>query len=366
MVAKKAPRPATEPLAAAGPLVLRPTFDPDHRVVAVTGAHSFLGVEIIKLLENDRRYLKVIAIDIRKPDIPMVKTQFHKVDLTLPNADVEVANVLKKEEADTFVHLSFLSKPTHNSAWAHELEAIGTLHVLNACAACKLHKFIMWSLTALYGPHPFNCNYLTETMKIQGVPDSRFFTDKIEAERLAQRFRRENPGIVVTILRTASILGHRINNYVSKFFDLPLVPLMMGYDPLIQLLHERDAVEAFKLSIDADFNGEYNVAGEGVLPLSTALALAGKIALPLPHFLAYPLAKILWATQILDTPPSYLDFLRYICVGDIEKVRQEMGFVPRYDIRQIIAEFAGSGSALLPAAASSFRPQLPDQGGRHG
>ena len=311
-------------------------------MVAVTGAHSFLGKEVISRLEQDRRHVKVLAIDIRKPDVPMTKTQFHKVDLTLPNADEEVAHVLSREKADTLVHLALLSKPTHNTTWAHELEAIGTMHVLNACAACKVHKVVTWSLTALYGAHPQNPNLLTESNKLHGVTGSRFFTDKLEAERLARRYRRENPASVVTVLRTAHILGRRFNNYVSRFIGLPVVPVMAGYDPVVQLLSEDDAVDAFKLAIDGDHNGEYNVASDGVLPLSTVLAMAGRVSVPILHSLAHPIAKVLWMTQVLNLPPMYFDFLRYLCVADTDKARREMGFCPRRDIRDIIRGFAGT------------------------
>jgi len=335
-------------------LVTRSSFDPEHRVVAVTGAHSFLGTEVIRRMEHDRRYAKVLAIDIRRPTIPLTKTQFYKVDLTLPSVDGDVAHILKREKADTLVHLAFLSKPSHNTTWAHELEAIGTMHVLNACAACRVHKFVMWSLAALYGPSPQNPNFLTEEHRLQGVPGSRFFSDKLEAERLAHRFRNENPAATVTILRMANIVGRRIHNYISNFFALPVVPVMMGYDPLVQLLHEEDAVDVLKLAVDADFNADYNVAGDGVLPLSTVLALAGRVALPIPHAVAYPLAKVLWMTQVFDAPPMYLDFMRYLTVVDTARVRREVGFSPRFDIRRIIADFVAPvherADAANPAA----------------
>ena len=323
----------------AGPLVPTTVFDPEHRVVAVTGAHSFLGTEVIRRLERDRRFAKVLAIDIRRPNVPLTKTQFYKIDLTLPGADGDVARILKREQADTVVHLAFLSKPTHNTNWAHELEAIGTLHVLNACAACKVHKFIMSSLAALYGPAPQNPNFLTEEHPLRGVPDSRFFTDKLEAERLAHRFRKENPGTTVTILRLANVVGRRIHNYVSNYLAMSVVPVMMGHDPLVQLLHEDDATAVLKLAIDADFNADYNVAGDGVLPLSTVLALAGRVSIPIPHAIAHPLAKVLWMTQVFDVPPVYLDFMRYLCVVDTSKIQKEMGFRATRNIRQIIGDF---------------------------
>ena len=327
-------------------IALRSSLDPERRIVAVTGAHSFLGEQVIRRLEQDRRYYKVLAIDIRKPNITSQKTKFFKVDLTLPNADGELAHIFTKEKVDTLVHLAFLSKPTHNREWAHELEAIGTMHLFSACAASKVHKVVVWSVAALYGASQSNPNFIREEAKLRGVPDSRFFRDKIEAERLARRHRNENRASVVTVLRTASILGRRVNNYVSRLFTLPVVPVMMGYDPLIQLLHEQDAVDIFKLAIDLDFNGEYNVASQGVLPLSTVLAMAGRLAIPLPHSIAFPLSKVLWMTQVFDAPPMYFDFMRYLCVADTSKVENEMGVSPAYSIRQIVREFAGTDTPI--------------------
>ena len=220
---------------------------------------------------------------------------------------------------------------------------------------------VQWSFTALYGAVPTNPNYLRETRRVEGASGGRFFTDKLEAERLARRYRAENPTAVVTVLRTAAILGRHCNNYVGQYFSLPVVPVLLGYDPLVQLLHEDDAVTAFKLAVDGDFNGEYNIAGEGVLPLSTALALSGKLTMAVPHVLAYPLAKVLWMTQVLDIAPPFLDFLRYLCVADIEKARVEMGFTPAHDVREILMDFAGTA----PLNAPPVRAPLAKKGDVH-
>jgi UDP-glucose 4-epimerase len=123
-------------------LTYRQHYDPNQRVIAITGVSSHIGTELIKRLEKDRRYKKILAIDICRPNIPLGKTEFHKVDLTQPTADAAVARVLSRGEADSLVHLAFLSRPTHHATWAHELEAIGTMHVLNACAACHIRKVV--------------------------------------------------------------------------------------------------------------------------------------------------------------------------------------------------------------------------------
>lgn len=323
-------------------LVQRPSYDPEQRVVAVTGAYSFIGAELIKRLERDRRYYKVLAIDIRKPTFAMSKTQFHKIDLTMPTADADLAAIWRREGVDTVVHAAFLSTPTHANAWAHELESIGTMHVLNACAETAVRKLVVWSQTVVYGAHPLNPNFLTEEHELRGhLSRSRFVKDKVEVERQVRRFRDEHDDTIVTTLRTAATLGPHIGNFATRFFARPVAPIMMGYDPLMQLVHERDVIDAFALAVDNDFAGEFNIVGEGVLPYSTILAMMGKVPLPMPHFVARPLSRALWATQVFDSPPNFLDFLRFLCVADGAKARRVMGFGPVYDIKATIHDFLG-------------------------
>jgi UDP-glucose 4-epimerase len=320
--------------------------DPERRVVAVTGCRGFIGSEVLKRLEEDRRYAKILAFDLRKPDFPLDKTQFYKVDLTLPTADADIAAILENEGVDTFVHCAFLSAPTHATAWAHELEDIGTMHVLNACAQARVKKFILSSTTLVYGAHPVNPNFLTEHHELRGHPRSRFVNDKVSAEKQVRRFRAENPDTVVTSLRVAPTLGPRVSNFVTRFFSRPIVPVMLGYDPLMQFVHEEDVVDAFKLAIDDDFDGEFNIVGEGVLPYSTVRALMGKLPLPVPHFFARPVTQALWSTQVIDTPPTFLQFFRYMCVADGKKAHDQMAFTPRYDIKQTINDFLGVDAAV--------------------
>jgi UDP-glucose 4-epimerase len=107
------------------------------------------------------------------------------------------------------------------------------------------------------------------------------------------------------------------------------------------VVHESDVVDAFVLAVDNDYPGDFNVVGDGVLPYSTILAMMGKFPLPMPHFLAKPLSRALWATQVFDSPPNFLDFLRFLCVADGRKAHDTMGFVPKYDIKATIQDFIG-------------------------
>jgi UDP-glucose 4-epimerase len=308
--------------------------------VALTGASDSIGTGLIAHLERDDRYRKLVAIDTRPPKIPMEKTRFAKLDLTQPTAGKDLEEVLAREEVDTLVHLAYLSNPTHNSAWAHELEALGTVHVLTATAERRLPKLVAWGHTCVYGADPENPNYLTEDHPLRGNLKSRFVRDKLEADREIRRFAESHPSTVVTLLRTASLVGPRVGNYVTRYFSRRFVPMLWGFDPLMQFVHEDDVLRAFEIAILRDHPGTFNIVGDGVERLSTLLKLAGRIAVPIPHPLAYPLVHALWTIQAVEAPGMFLDYLRYLWVADGAKARAQLGFVPGYSTRDAFLSFA--------------------------
>jgi UDP-glucose 4-epimerase len=116
---------------------------------------------------------------------------------------------------------------------------------------------------------------------------------------------------------------------------------MMGHDPLMQFVHEQDAAFALKTAVDAKARGTFNIVGKGVLPYTTVLALLGRVPVPMPQLVARQLSKVLWATQLVGSPPSFLDFLLYLCVADGAKAKRELGFSARLSIKRTILDFLG-------------------------
>ena len=311
------------------------------RVVAVTGACTYLGGELLRRLEEDPRYTRVLALDVRAPAQIGGKVEFVKLDLTQPTVDSELATLLQQAKVDTFVHGAFLSHPTHAAEWAHELEDVGTMHVMNACASVEPRRFVMVSSTLVYGAHPKNPNFLTEDAELRGHRDSRFVNDKVRAERQVARFASEHPNVETCVLRFAPILGPTVSNLYTRFFSRMVAPVMMGHDPLMQFVHEQDAAFALAQAIDSHATGPFNIIGKGVLPYTTVLALLGRVPVPMPQFVARSLTKLLWTTQIVGSPPSFLDFLLYLCVADGSRARNVLGFAPRLSIKRTILDFLG-------------------------
>jgi UDP-glucose 4-epimerase len=318
---------------------------PARRVIAVTGATTFLGGELLRHLDEDPSIGRILALGPRPPALaPTGKIEHITVDLTRPTVDGQLADLLARNAVHTVVHAAFLSHPTHAVDWAHELEDVGTMHVLNACARAQPRRLVAVSSTLVYGAHPRNPNYIAEDTELRAsrAPHpTRFVVDKLRADLQTQRFAREHPETATCILRFAPVLGPSVSNLMTALLSRPAAPVMMGHDPLLQFVHELDAAWALAVAVDAAATGAFNIVGKGVLPYTTVLALLGRVPVPVPQLLARPLAAALWATQLASAPPGLLDYLLYTCVADGSRARRELGFSPRFSIKRTLLDFLG-------------------------
>lgn len=310
--------------------------------IALTGTAGFVGSQLLRALEDDSRYSQIIAIDYRKPPFETKKTKFYRFDLTETLADAKLLEIFEKENVDTVIHAAFPVSPPRDLSWAHELVSVGTMYVLDACAAKKVRKLISVSTTELYGAYPNNPNFLSEKHALRGGFKSKFLRDRVDADNQVLSFAKKHPETIVTLLRPCTILGPNVNHYKTDFLQRLVIVTVLGYDPLFQCVHEDDVTRAFKHVIEKDYPGVFNIVGGGVLPLSRVLHLAGKLSIPMPSPILYPLVNLLWALDIINAPSSRLDFLKYLCVADGEKARKVMGFEAKYSTKETLLSFIGA------------------------
>ena len=324
--------------------------------IALTGCRTFFGDALIRSLEDDPRCEHIVAFDIRPPLSSGSKTRFSRLDLTDPSADEQMAKVLIAEKVDVLVHTALLAYPSHSSSWAHELEAIGSLYVMNAAASAKVRKVVLTSSTAVYGAHSSNPAFLSEEHALLGMKASRWVMDRVAVEKELARLKRDCPQIITTSLRFCMTVGPTIRNFYTKLLTPQFVPAVLGYDQLMQYLHEDDAIRALLKAVHEDHPGVYNIVGDGVLYYADVLRLGGKIAVPVPHFIGYPAAHLLFNVQLSVVPGSFLNFFRFSWVADGAKMRNKMGFLPQYTSRGALMSFFDS---LQPRAASHSSEVAP-------
>jgi UDP-glucose 4-epimerase len=309
--------------------------------VALTGTASFLGGRLLRRLVTERGADAVIAIDITPPPTTLHGVRHRMVDLTLPGADSRLVEVFREEGVDSVFHSAFFSTPRRDASYAHELESIGTLHLAAGAAAAGVRHLLLRSFTAVYGARGRNPSFLTEAHEPDADSRLAWVRDKVEAEEHAASFSRRYPSLGVTVLRFATLLGPGVHTYYTRLLSKRLVPVVLGYDPLIQLLHPEDALDAAMLALDKGPSGVVNVVPRTQLTLLTALHLADKVTFPVPHPVAYPLAELVWASGVGEAPGGFVDYARFPCVADGEKARLELGFSARHTSRQALESFLG-------------------------
>lgn len=307
--------------------------------IAVTGSNGFFGRGLLRTLEADDRVGRVIALDVRPPEQAHAKTSWFKMDLVHPRSAGQLHKLLTS--ADVVVHTAFLARPTHQGGWAHELETLGTRNVIAAVEGAGVRKLILRSSTFCYGASPHNPAYLDESSPLDGGRLSTFIADKVEAEEQVARFANKHPDRVVTVLRFAPLVGPTGDTLASNYLRKRVCPTLLGFDPLLHLLHENDAIDATAhAALNVDARGAINVAPQGVIPLSSAIRLAGNRPLPVPGNVLRASSDALWTVQIGLFPPGLIDFLRYPMVAATGLMRERLKFEPKYDVRTTIEAFA--------------------------
>lgn len=306
--------------------------------VLITGVSRFLGGRLAQRLEQDPDVTEIFGIDLEEPTVELTRTEFVRADIRNPL----IVKVLQATEVDTVAHTAVIATPARvgGRAQMKEINVIGTMQLFAACQkAEKLKRFVMKSTTAVYGSEPSDPGIFSEDMAPTSQPKTGYARDAWEVENYARSFGRRRQDVALTILRFANFIGPRIDTPLTRYFSLPVMPTALGFDPRLQLLHEDDAIEVLYRAVRADHPGTYNVAGDGIIYLSQAIRMAGKVGLPVLLPLMGPIASTIRRTGLVDFSPEQIAFLLYGRVGDIERLKERFGYEPRYSTREAFADF---------------------------
>jgi UDP-glucose 4-epimerase len=221
-----------------------------------------------------------------------------------------------------------------------ENNVIGTMQVLaGAQRAQHLTKVIVKSSAAIYGSGPGEPSILPEDHAARQVELSGYGKDCAEAEIYARNFGRRRSDVDLVILRTQNVIGPTVRTNLTDYLSLPVVPTALGYDPRLQFLHEEDAVAALQRAIVEDCRGIFNVAADGVVYLSQAIRLMGKVELPLLLPAAEGIASLLRSFNAIDFPTDQLKLILFGRVVDTQRAKAAFGFAPRYTTATALKDF---------------------------
>src|SRR6266571_3678910 len=332
------------------------------RRVMITGISRHLAGRLAQRLEADPDVEYIIGVDVEEPEVDLERAEFVRADIRNPL----IAKIIQTAEVDTLVHLSIISTPTRvgGRSAMKEINVIGSLQLFAACQrAPTLKKLVMKSSTAVYGASPRDPALFTEDMSAREVPRHGFAKDSVEVEQYVRNFGRRRRDVSLTILRFANFIGSEIETTLTRYFSLPVVPAPIGYDPRLQFIHEEDAEEVLYRATRGHHPGIFNVAADGVVLLSQAIRICGKLPLKVPLPLASPVANIVRRFGLIDFPSDQIPFLVYGRVADNDRLKNVFGYRPIYTSREALEEFvAGHRSRrfFTPEQAQQWEQDVYD------
>jgi len=321
------------------------------QVVLVTGVAGDLGRRFAAQLSRSPEVDRVIGVDVVPPRGDLGKADFVRADIRNP----VIAKVIVRERVDTVVHTSVAATPAAagGSTSMKELNVIGTMQLLAACQQSPdVRKLVVKSSAAVYGASNRDPAMFTEGMNAKRLPTSGFAKDITEVESYTRGFARRRPDVAVTTLRIANVIGPQMTTAMTGYFGLPVIPTVLGFNPRLQFVHEQDALDVLEHATVTEAKGTYNVAGDGVLTLSQAVRRLGRPSLPLPGFAVPAFGSAIRQTRVADFSPQAVAFLTFGRGLDTTRMRQMLGFEPKYTTAAAFADFA---SSLTPGILSSDR-----------
>jgi UDP-glucose 4-epimerase len=300
--------------------------------VVMTGLAGRMGQLVAKRLHRVGDY-RVVGID-RRPINDLPKDIEHlQVDIR----SRRVRDAFRGEPVDAFIHLGLMHDPRGSAVEHHSWNVMGTLRLLECCAEYEVRKVVFLSSANVYGPRPDNPQFLTEEAPLLASQDFPAIRDLIEADMQATSFFWQSRGkkVETVVLRPVHILG-AVRNAASNYLRLPRVPVLMGFDPMVQVIHEEDVAAAIVLSLAPGVHGVLNLTGPGEVPLSVLLKELGRPTLPVPASLFPVATRALWRFHLTSFPVPEISHIKYICMVDGSRARRVLGFRPQYSIKEAV------------------------------
>lgn len=296
-------------------------------VVAVTGAAGPVGGRVAAaLVAAPDAVRKVVGIDDRRGDVEGV--HWRVVDVSSPSVADKLAGV------DVVVHLAgstdLASALTTDAGRRRAHEVRSAQAVLTASAAVGVRHVVVVTSAMVYGALAGAPVPLDEDAPLQAPPDAGLVGDLLEVERLADVAGRSHPGLALTVLRPAALVGPGVDTVVTRHFEAPRLLTVRESETLWQFCHVDDLASALVPVVRDRITGPLTVGSDGFLTQSSVEEISGMRRLELPSSLAFGTAERLHRVGVLPMPASDLAYVVHPWVVPSARLRGT-GWRPAYD-----------------------------------
>ena len=317
--------------------------------IAITGASGNIGTAVADDLLDSGVADHVRGLARRSVPKRREGITWHRADVTQTDLVPLFRGV------DAVVHLAWLFQPTRHPETTWDVNVTGTQRVLAAAAEADVGAVVVASSVGAYSPRRTR-EPVDESWATDGVPTAAYSREKAYVERLLDLFEREHPGIRVVRMRPGFIFQAAAATEQRRLFLGPFVPerltrLLGRITPpflpdlgepdqiVFQALHTSDVAAGFRLAVERDVRGAFNLAAEPPLDIRALGAELGIPVVSLPTAAVKAAVAAAWAARFVPASPGLLDLLRQVPVMSTDRARDELGWQPRISSTEALSEF---------------------------
>ncbi len=306
---------------------------PPRKTVLVTGAAGSLAKRVIARLHGS---CQIIAVDFRRKvetdaDIPSYKVEFDKRGFE---------EVFRRHRIDAVLHLGRVFTHEHDRMRRYNANVLGGKHLFELCRKYGVSQLLVHSTYFVYGASAYNPALLDEDAPLKASELTQDLVDSVELESLAQIYLWKAPELNISILRPCNVLGPGVRNTMSLLLSRPLVPVLMGFSPLMQFLHVDDMADALLRAFERNRPGIYNVAPDDYVTWTDAVEQCGCRAMPVPSI--PPLLPRLISAALNRRaffPPYLINYLKYPGTIDGSLFLQTFDWTPQRNLGDIFSYY---------------------------
>lgn len=296
--------------------------------VLITGVAGRLGRRLVRRLHRNRTVIGLGARPAKGLPRDVEQEPFE------PQRSA-ARSVFRRSDIGSVVHLGVVHNPHAERSQAHSETLLAFQKVIDYAAQFKIPKVVLLSSGNTYGPRPENAQFLSERAPLLAGGRFSEMHALVELDMYAQSCFWRFPEMEIVILRPANILG-TVHNAPSNYLRLPIVPTLMGFDPMVQVVHQDDVVAAIELALRPGVRGIFNIAGPPPISISQAIDTLGRRKVGVPYTLARSGLASMFRMGMSQFPAPELDFIRYVCMVDDSLARATLGYQPRFALDETL------------------------------
>jgi nucleoside-diphosphate-sugar epimerase len=183
--------------------------------------------------------------------------------------------------------------------------------VVISAAAAGVARLVVVTSAMTYGASPANAVPLPEDAPLAADPDEGQVGDLLAVEQILSAAADVHPGLAITVVRPAALVGADIDTVITRHFEAPRLLTVKGGCPAWQFCHVDDLATALVTTVELGLGPVVTVASDGWLTQAEVEVCSGMHRVELSESMALGIGQRLHRVGILPSPATDLAYALY-------------------------------------------------------